>query len=463
MRIEDFCEHNNHKAVTLAELETIFGKSNQDGMENCFGQVMGKVINCFVNQENNREMVEMVFLDDSLKELKWDGENIKFVRTNVGKRMTINQCYSQSLFYYGKEIFTRNPHQMKEDVSTESIYTLKDELENQGYHCNIKVLAQFLLGLDTHQILILHGACGMGKTSFVSHIAKTMGFEYKIIPVRPNWMDGQDLFGYYNPVDHRYYSTPFLDALCEAKENPKSHYLICLDEMNLAHVEYYFSDVLSAMESNEAIPLYAMQEWYDALERFDFILNTYDKNSLEWLEAKMDKKNLTERYTPCFKLPNNVTFVGTLNMDATTNDLSPKVIDRSCIIKVIKDTHDSLKAFETTSQEDSFIENLLMALNKQMSIRVQRQMDTMKSRLDSEYLKGILSKQDFLDMLLVMKVLPSLNIEDVDCYLDEEEFRINDFLIYGKNVNWQEKYPLSVECLIQMCNAEEKTLNYWRT
>lgn len=296
---------------------------------------------------------------------------------------------------------------MKEDVSTESIYTLKDELENQGYYCNIKVLAQFLLALDTHQILILHGACGMGKTSFVSHIAKTMGFEYKIIPVRPNWMDGQDLFGYYNPVDHRYYSTPFLDALCEAKENPKSHYLICLDEMNLAHVEYYFSDVLSAMESNEAIPLYAMQERYDALERFDFILNTYDKNSLEWLEAKMDKRNLTERYTPCFEVPNNVTFVGTLNMDATTNDLSPKVIDRSCIIKVTKDTHDSLKVFETTSQEDSFIENLLMALNKQMSIRVQRQMDTMKSRLDSEYLKGILSKQDFLDMLLVMKVLPS--------------------------------------------------------
>ena len=87
--------------------------------------------------------------------------------------------------------------------------------------------------------------------------------------------------------------------------------------------------------------------------------------------------------------------------------MSPKVINRSCIIKVTKDTHDSLKVFETTSQEDSFIENLLMALNKQMSIRVQRQMDTMKSRLDSEYLKGILSKQDSLDMLLVMKVLPS--------------------------------------------------------
>ena len=72
-------------------------------MENCFGQVMGKVINCFVNQENNREMVEMIFLDDSLKELKWDGENIKFVRTNVGKCMTINQCYPNPFFIMEKK------------------------------------------------------------------------------------------------------------------------------------------------------------------------------------------------------------------------------------------------------------------------------------------------------------------------------------------------------------------------
>lgn len=462
MRLSEFCEYNKHEGVSVAELESIFGKAKQDGMEISFGQVIGKVTNCYVNKETNREMVEMVFLDDSLKELKWDGENIKFVRTNGGRRMSMNQYYSQSLYYNEKEIFTRNPQQINVDRPSLSIYTLKDELEKQGYHCNIKVLAQFLLGLDTRQILILHGACGVGKTSFVSNIAKAMGFEYKIIPVRPNWMDGQDLFGYYNPVDHRYYSTPFLDALCVAKENPETHYLICLDEMNLAHVEYYFSDVLSSMESNEAIPLYAMQEWNNALERLNFILNTYDKNSIEWLEAKMDKKNLTERYTPFFKLPNNVTFIGTLNMDATTNDLSPKVIDRSCIIKVTQDTDDSLKTYETNAQEDSFRESLLMTLNKQMSIRVKRQMNAMMARCDSEYLRGILSKQDFQDMFLAMKVLPSLNMEDVDCYLDEEEFRINDFEVYGKNANWQEAYPLSVESLKQMCNAEEKTINYWR-
>jgi hypothetical protein len=100
-----------------------------------------------------------------------------------------------------------------------SLAALKGRLEAQGYHCNIKVLAQFLCGLNTNQIIILHGAPGMGKTSFVKQLAKALGAECRIIPVRPNWIDNQDLTGYFNPVGHRYYATPFLDALCEARNH----------------------------------------------------------------------------------------------------------------------------------------------------------------------------------------------------------------------------------------------------
>ncbi|MDF2882866.1 MAG: hypothetical protein K0R54_3423, partial [Clostridiaceae bacterium] len=35
----------------------------------------------------------------------------------------------------------------------------------------------------------------------------------------------------------------------EAMMNPELPYFICLDEMNLARVEYYFSDILSHMET----------------------------------------------------------------------------------------------------------------------------------------------------------------------------------------------------------------------
>ena len=182
------------------------------------------------------------------------------------------------------------------EETDENILSLKNKLEDQGYHCNIKVLAQFLLGLNTNQLIILHGAPGMGKTSFVSNIARALGFAYKIIPERPNWIDNQDLTGYFNPVERRYYSTPFLDALCEAKENPQKHYLICLDEMNLAHVEYYFSDVLSSMESGEGIPLYAHKDQENAWKRQEAIMASHNENTVEWLDAKTDQENLKNRY-----------------------------------------------------------------------------------------------------------------------------------------------------------------------
>ena len=309
----------------------------------------------------------------------------------------------------------------------------------------------------------------MGKTSFVSNIARALGFAYKIIPVRPNWIDNQDLTGYFNPVERRYYSTPFLDALCEAKENPQKHYLICLDEMNLAHVEYYFSDVLSSMESGEGIPLYAHKDQENAWKRQEAIMASHNENTVEWLDAKTDQENLKNRYTPEFEIPQNVTFVGTLNMDATTNDLSPKVIDRSCIIKVTKDAGETLCPFEQgvmtweeMQGEDSFEKQLLKALKKDVSNRVERQRVRMRERLKSGYLKERLSDRDFQDMFLAMKVLPALNVEEVECTLDDGEFSIGDFLIEGGDANWEKMYPLTVTYLKQMCSPEEKTMNYWR-
>ncbi|WP_228711462.1 hypothetical protein [Raoultella planticola] len=49
-------------------------------------------------------------------------------------------------------------------------------------------------------------------------------------------------------------ATPFLEALIEAKQNPDIPYFICLDEMNLARVEYYFADFLSKLEERNEQP-----------------------------------------------------------------------------------------------------------------------------------------------------------------------------------------------------------------
>lgn len=483
MKIQEFCTYNQQdvltdEKLTLEVLEKIFGQSekivDKKGLEYSFGSVIGYVQEIF-KDEKNQDIVKMVLLDQNFNEFSWDGRPVLFSRrakTSAYKIMDLNRYYTQSLFYNGQEVFTRKADEcevMPKSSQKPKIEILKEQLESQGYHCDIKILAQFLLALDTNQMIILHGAPGMGKTSLVSHLAKALGYEYKIIPVRPNWMDNQDLTGYFNPVEHRYYSTPFLDALCQAKENPEKNYFICLDEMNLAHVEYYFSDILSAMESKEAIPLYAKKDWENALKRLEVLLENQDEKSITYLDAKIDYDNLTKRYTPEFQLSENVTFIGTLNMDATTNDLSPKVIDRSCIIKVAQDTQEALVDYEkgSLSEEemrgkDSFESQLLHALNKKISNRVENQRMRMIKRCENEYLKGILSNQDFQDFFLAMKVLPALNVEDVSCILDADHFQVGDFMIDSENIDWKEKYPLTVAYLKEMCDSEMNILNYWK-
>lgn len=92
------------------------------------------------------------------------------------------------------------------------------------------------------------------QNKLVQSFAKAIGGVSKIIPVKPNWTSSEDLLGYYNPLEKKYLATPFLEALIEAKQNPDIPYFICLDEMNLARVEYYFADFLSKLEERNEQP-----------------------------------------------------------------------------------------------------------------------------------------------------------------------------------------------------------------
>ena len=137
-----------------------------------------------------------------------------------------------------------------------------------------------------------------------------------IVPVRPDWVDNRGLLGYFNPLANEYSTTPFLlrllDAQAEVKRAEKEKrdphpFFVVLDEMNLARVEHYFSDFLSALESDEAIPLHHSQEIEEGQN-----------------EAEVPRN---------LKVPNNVFFTGTVNVDETTYMFSPKVLDRAFTIE----------------------------------------------------------------------------------------------------------------------------------
>lgn len=159
---------------------------------------------------------------------------------------------------------------------------------------------------------------------------------YEVIPVRPDWVDNRGLLGYLNPLTNEYTTTPFLNLLLRAHaeeeraeaagEDPHPFFVI-LDEMNLARVEHYFSDFLSALESGEAIPLHE-----------DEAIEGGESESGPQVPRKL-------------KVPGNVLFTGTVNVDETTYMFSPKVLDRAFTIEF--DQVD-LKAFtEGASSEDT--------------------------------------------------------------------------------------------------------------
>jgi len=125
---------------------------------------------------------------------------------------------------------------------------------------------------------------------------------YEVIPVGSDWTDNQNIVGFYNVITNEYHRTAALDLILQAKREDKPH-LLLLDEMNLSHVERYFSDFLSAIESDEMVPLHNNEEELNIPSEID--------------------------------IPDNLMIVGTVNVDETTYMFSPKVLDRANTIEFL--------------------------------------------------------------------------------------------------------------------------------
>ncbi|EGR0490920.1 TPA: AAA family ATPase [Vibrio cholerae] len=249
---------------------------------------------------------------------------------------------------------------------------LQAYLKEQGQYYSRHIIENYLTLIRTNDLVILAGDSGSGKTSLVQSFAQAVGGVAKIIPVKPNWTSSEDLLGYYNPLERKYLATPFLEALLEANQNRDVPYFICLDEMNLARVEYYFADFLSKLEERKQQPevqLYSDDEAAHVLSELRGVVSIisgakekYNKNGIvdfvalmqdEEVNAEMkrafgfsDKDSLIKYHgdvrrmlagvigiPSTITIPNNVRIVGAINIDETTHYLSPKILDRAHIMK----------------------------------------------------------------------------------------------------------------------------------
>lgn len=173
------------------------------------------------------------------------------------------------------------------------------------------LVTSFISSLVTKPLVILTGLSGSGKTQIAIRFGEWLGKDrLHVAAVRPDWTGAEALFGYEDALKReldgrRAWTVPApLEFILKAAADPQHPYLLLLDEMNLAHVERYFADVLSGMESSQPC-----------------IPNLHKGTDDCWrLRAGADKQ---------IPLPGNLWIVGTVNIDETTYMFSPKVLDRA--------------------------------------------------------------------------------------------------------------------------------------
>jgi hypothetical protein len=235
----------------------------------------------------------------------------------VSLKLLIDKYYPEFTISIEDSIYffrcTNNSNTKESSPKSFEISKLHTDIKLAGLTFSKKLATRFISSLCTKPFVICTGLSGSGKTKLAQCFVKWISLkeeQYKIVPVGADWTNREPLLGFPNGLEDEKYVFPdsgalqlMINALKPENEN-KPHFLI-LDEMNLSHVERYFADFLSIMESKDKIKLYS------GTDRF-------------CSEDKIDKEVLW---------PQNLFIIGTVNIDETTYMFSPKVLDRANVIE----------------------------------------------------------------------------------------------------------------------------------
>ena len=269
---------------------------------------------------SNPKTIQQYFADNNLGKPGRYGSSFIYKSYDLENEIVeneINSDLNEIISIYKEQTGSKKSNLVTfEEFNKIAFYNLAMEV---GYFIEEKLCSRFCASLLTKPFVILTGLSGSGKTklaqAFVQWICKDEG-QYRIIPVGADWTNREPLLGYPNALKPEEYVKPdsgVLDLIIQANMQPEVPHFLILDEMNLSHVERYFADFLSVMESKEEIPLYA------------------ERTVENGVPSKL-------------KVPSNLFIIGTVNIDETTNMFSPKVLDRANTIE-FRVTQDEMSNF----------------------------------------------------------------------------------------------------------------------
>ncbi len=380
-------------------------------------------------------------------------------------------------------------------------------LKNHKLSYSKELLKSFYLGLQTDQLILLMGKPGTGKTSLVKKFAKMFGFaEAAIIPVQSNWSDKSDILGYYNPLEKNYITTQFLDSLlefckeAEKEENKEKLFFICLDEMNLAHIEYYFAEFLSVLQGDKVLRLYSKKIKEDIIRELKFSgftdeeIKDLDENQISLNEKQIAEKVNNEQHTILkrqyylnlckmanmianipdeINIPERIKFIGTLNQDETTLDISPKVLDRSFIVRINGNNQEN-EELDLNHKYDS------LDIIKYKKITEYDLKNDENNIVSKEELKTLYEKMNSISYVSKRILGQTFNHETfpewcqvmgkevvVDCILAATFVpRIRIFKDYDNKMkvlkDLEKNHPIVQSLIGEIDNVDEKEIDFWR-
>ena len=247
---------------------------------------------------------------------------------------------------------------------------------------NSSRISSYLTALRTKPFMLFAGISGTGKSRIVRKLAqatvteeiqKAEGYEgtdfandrwtlhspanFELIQVKPNWHNSMDVIGYLSNIPSPHYVfTPFVEFIVKAWQHPEVPFFLCLDEMNLAPVEEYFAEFLSAIESRSFEDgKYITDPIIKPFNSFgenvaNIMVNTLFPNFKASDTDSEIAKVITHFRTRGLTLPKNLIVIGTVNMDETTFSFSRKVLDRAMSVEMNEVNYDS---FLTDTTDDN--------------------------------------------------------------------------------------------------------------
>jgi len=362
-------------------------------------------------------------------------------------------------------------------TTNEIIEHIDSYIASKGFYYEKEEIQNLYLSLRTKPFVILSGISGTGKTMIVKWLAESVGAtkengRFTLIPVRPDWNDGSDLLGYID-IKGDFIEGPLTSVIKNAYNNPDMPYFVLLDEMNLARVEYYFSDVLSVMESRELIG-----------------------NSVRSLPLLQE-----EKVGEFIGFPANLYIIGTVNMDETTHPFSKKVLDRANTIEFNEVNLENLSFLHSQSQiqpinleNHNFVSRyihlkdvhnlhsdvvlsgtrvlvelneILRPLGAQVGYRVR---DEICFYLAYTKQGNVMSEERAMDRCILQKILPRISgsdsrvervLQNMYTYFTKKDITIDmDFSEDEVNLS---KYPKSTRKVIEMLRrlSEDGFTSFW--